>query len=155
MNPIHMSTYNNPRLSLRTTFLAQDHCCLLHLKSSKSDDGWLSLSLHIIVYAAFAPITQWRTRHILCGTSPYLTPLETSSHHYLECSFREASNLPFKWTTKLIWASISHRLPHSATLKKQPVWKHLNVLSIPRAFLTSKTLKSLFSFQFIYTFPRW
>ena len=43
------------------------------------ETGRLSLSLEILDYTTFAPISQLQTRHISCWNAPYTTPLEISS----------------------------------------------------------------------------
>ena len=87
-------------------------------------------------------------RHISCWNVPYRTPLEIIFITIWEQSYREPQVFLSIRPRSSHLASISQKLPHSATLENWMVCNQLDVLSIALAFSTSWTLKSI-SFQFL------
>ena len=49
----------------------------------KLDHGQLSLFLHILDYATFAPTMQLKLKHTSCWNDLSITTLEINLHHYL------------------------------------------------------------------------
>ena len=132
--------YLKKYLNLRNTICVY---CTFHFSTKERERGWIGCFGY---YRTFYLIWNYINRKKIKDCV-----IQNSKRHWIPylVEFEGDSSLSLNGTIKLTLASISRRLPHSATLKNQLIWNHHDMLLVPLHCLRYLVSLTIWSYELL------